>query len=113
MPKYLTSFNLAWLKDERFEFWLGKSSMPTKAFCKICAKSFDISNMGERALTSHMKSSKHQHNVKVGSQCLLLTSVFKTKTATLVKPSAQLVTVHLQSSSESSLIQAPETKGFG
>ncbi|KAK0058451.1 hypothetical protein Bpfe_012093 [Biomphalaria pfeifferi] len=57
-----------------------------------------------------MKSSKHQHKVKNGSQCLLLTSVFKTKTATPVKPRAQLVTADLQSSSESSLIQAPETQ---
>ncbi|KAI8728123.1 hypothetical protein BgiBS90_038070 [Biomphalaria glabrata] len=109
MPKYLTSFNLAWLKDERFESWLVKS-MSTKAFCKICAKSFDISNMGERALTSHMKSLKHQNNVKVGSQCLSLTSVFKTTTATPVKPSVQLVNAELQSPSESSLIQAPETQ---
>ena len=40
------------------------------AQCSICFKMFDISNIGERALTSPMKSKKHCERVRAisGSQ---------------------------------------------
>ena len=35
--------------------------------CKVCRKSIDLSNMGQRALISHMKSKKHSDSVAVRS----------------------------------------------
>ena len=37
-----------------------------KAFCKCCDRMIDISNMGESALKSHMKSEKHKNNSRIG-----------------------------------------------
>ncbi|CAL9702284.1 unnamed protein product [Knipowitschia caucasica] len=53
-------FNNAWLFVEKYQSWLQKDSDSSHAKCKLCSKTFDISNMGESALTSHMKGKKHE-----------------------------------------------------
>ena len=54
-----TYFQADWLLNDEFKVWL--ASMPednTKARCKLCKKSFSLSNMGKAALISHQTKSK-------------------------------------------------------
>lgn len=44
---------------EKYKDWLQKETDSRHAKCKLCSKTIDISNMGEAALTSHMKGKKH------------------------------------------------------
>ncbi len=53
-------FNNVWLHDEKYKGWLEKDQDPGLAKGMLCRKRFDISNMGEAALSSHAKSVKHQ-----------------------------------------------------
>ena len=56
-----TSFNSDWLLKEKFESWLGQIEKDSfSAYCKLCSKSFILSNMGEQALTSYMNGKKHK-----------------------------------------------------
>ncbi|KAJ8031243.1 hypothetical protein HOLleu_27914 [Holothuria leucospilota] len=66
MPGKCT-FNNEWFSKPHYSQWLAKCVDPSKAKCTLCAKSFDISNMGEAGLKSHMKSSKHQKLVSSSS----------------------------------------------
>ena len=58
MPRK-TTFIGSWLSDASYSPWLAKGKLESTAKCKWCFKEFDISNMGEPALKSHMKSKKH------------------------------------------------------
>ena len=52
------------LEDDKFKRWFRKVEKDTyPAKCSICCKMFDVSNMGENALTSHMKGKKHCERV--------------------------------------------------
>ena len=51
------TFNDDWLIE--FE-WVEKGSSARTANCKLCHHTFDISNMGRSALTSHSKGKKHK-----------------------------------------------------
>ena len=55
------TFNTAWLANKEYKAWLMRDAgnLDTMAMCRYCLKSFDISNMGEAALRSHMKRKKH------------------------------------------------------
>ncbi len=54
-------FNNVWIHDEyKYKGWLEKDQDPGRAKCTLCRKMFDISNMGEAALSSHAKGAKHQ-----------------------------------------------------
>ncbi|XP_047990547.1 uncharacterized protein LOC125229685 [Leguminivora glycinivorella] len=62
-----TTFNCEWQLNDKFKPWLE----PVKndhfsAYCKLCKKSFTLSNMGEQALSSHMKGKKH--NILLSNQ---------------------------------------------
>jgi len=56
-------FNKLWLKNCDYAGWLAihPKGLHSMAFCRVCDKGFDISNMGEAALKSHTKGSKHQN----------------------------------------------------
>ena len=59
--KYFTTFCGHWLSDSRFSDWLRKvEGNESSAKCSYCCKMFDILNMGESGLTSHMKGKKHK-----------------------------------------------------
>ena len=46
-----------------------------KALCKCCDRMIDISNMGESALKSHMKSERHKNNSRIeGEKAVTLSS---------------------------------------
>ena len=53
-------FNENWLQKDRYKHWLHRDSNNHKARCRLCSKSFDIGNMGESALVSHLKGIKHR-----------------------------------------------------
>jgi len=65
MPGGNFMFNPAWLKKECYSGWLVKDKVkPTSnARCSIYLKTFDVRNMGEAALKSHMNSQKHKQLV--------------------------------------------------
>lgn len=52
-------FNSKWLKNDSYKGWLKCTEDKHKALCTVCNRSIDVSAMGESALKSHMKGSKH------------------------------------------------------
>lgn len=60
-PAKKTVFRDEWLSMENYHAWLKKVDKdPHSASCKLCNKKFSLSNIGQRALRSHIKSAKHQ-----------------------------------------------------
>ena len=54
-------FNLEWISKEEYKDWLLlEDSDNTKARCKLCRKTFSLSDMGEPSLKSHAQGKKHQ-----------------------------------------------------
>ena len=63
MPKNNCFFQVKWCEDERFNHWIRKKN-DTVAICNYCSKDVNIANMGEAALTSHMKGKKPDQSIK-------------------------------------------------
>ena len=57
-------FNESWLTDKRFSEWLKKETNH-RAYCKFCAKDFDVSNIGVSALKSNAEGQKHREIEKL------------------------------------------------
>ena len=75
-------FNQEWLDETinpQFSSWVKPLKNPNRVLCCFCQRSFTLSNMGKRALESHMNSYKHKRDVsaKVPS----ISSYFKKPTA--------------------------------
>ncbi|XP_066934412.1 uncharacterized protein [Clytia hemisphaerica] len=49
-----------WSEIDEFKDWIARSSVNTQARCKRCHKTFELSNMGVRALRSHASGKKHK-----------------------------------------------------
>jgi hypothetical protein len=62
MPHGQCLFNRAWLDKDCYRGWLVQDKLKpaSNARCSLCLKTFDVSNMGEAALKSHMTSKKHK-----------------------------------------------------
>lgn len=75
---------------DKYKMWLEKVSDRGKARCGLCSKIIDISNMGEAALTSHAKGTKHQAVVaaREGSSMSLTSFFSPPSTSTSVTPTA-------------------------
>ena len=83
MPGKCT-YNVAWESDKQYSNWVSKCKNDnSKAFCKLCLKSFDISNMGIAALKSHSTSSRHKKAEKNAQQ-----QIGKTPPISVFMPSA-------------------------
>ena len=54
-------FSEHWLENSSYKLWLERDRDKYKAKCKVCMKTFDVSNMGESALASHEKGKKHRN----------------------------------------------------
>ena len=52
-------FHEIWLVDPDFASWLQQEKNDSKGYCKLCKKSFNLSNMGIGAHKSHMKNKQH------------------------------------------------------
>lgn len=59
-PTKKTYFQLSWLDKY---LWLQEADCRWEAFCKLCQKKFSLSNMGEKAVTSHSDGRMHKLNV--------------------------------------------------
>ena len=58
-------FNRDWIEKKEYKSWLApEESDITKARCRLCNRSFSLSNMGEPALKSHAQGKKHQSALK-------------------------------------------------
>ena len=57
-------FKLQWLGKDKYKEWLLQGKDVRHAKCRVCQSQFDISSMGEAALTSHAKGQKHQHQLQ-------------------------------------------------
>ena len=66
MPGGNCVFNPSWLKKDCYKDWLVQDKLKpaSNARCSKCLKTFDVRNMGEAALKSHMNGKKHQEQVK-------------------------------------------------
>ena len=64
----LTHFNPKWLKLPEYSNWLIPVDDSNSAGCKQCNSTFSLSNMGKRALNSHMEGKKHTDHVSVQPQ---------------------------------------------
>ena len=62
--KMATYFKEEWLSDPLFEKWLVKGADKKSAKCKTCQVQFNLSNMGRRAVTSHMEGKKTRSEIK-------------------------------------------------
>ena len=61
MMAHSARFNREWLSKKEYQLWLTPvEGDVTKAKCKICVKTFSLSNMGEIAVRSHASGKKHQ-----------------------------------------------------
>ena len=90
-------FNERLIEKPKYRKWLEPCEDKFSAKCKVCTKLFDISNMGEAAIKSHSKGTKHLDLLKQkqkDSNCTLK-DLFKTKssdkeksTATSIQPKA-------------------------
>jgi len=52
------AFQEAWLSNPQFLIWIEHGKLSGQARCKVCLKDFDIQNIGEAAVKSHMKSKR-------------------------------------------------------
>ena len=53
------TFQDSWLTRDVYKDWILKTGEKTMVKCRFCQKAFSIGAMGESALKSHMKGSKH------------------------------------------------------
>lgn len=81
MSNKKTKFNSQWLDPDlypQFKDWL--SDVPdniNQAYCKVCRKSFELSNMGIGALNSHyLKSTIHERCLKAKSHQKPIINIF-------------------------------------
>ena len=57
---YSSKFQQEWLTLTMFQEWIMKHESPFKAYCNLCSKAIDLSNIGKRALTSHAEGKSHK-----------------------------------------------------
>lgn len=61
MPGGKCTYQNVWEEKALYKDWIERhESCPTMANCKLCKKSFSLSDMGECALKSHMTGKKHK-----------------------------------------------------
>jgi len=79
------------LRSEKCMSWVTPDKDPGRAKCRICGgKTFDISNMGEAALTSHAKGIKHQSAAASEAKSNPITGFLTTARATATPSSTSL-----------------------
>ena len=84
-----TKFSDLWLDSRwnpEFVGWLSKGPESTQAFCKICKKTFDLSNMGRQAVVSHSKGKTHLNLMKTQETQPSLKTFFSTSTPKCSEP---------------------------
>ena len=75
-------FNQEWLDEtlnSQFSSWIKPLKDRNRVLCCFCQRSLALSNMGKRALESHMNNDKHKRNMS--AKVLSISSYFKKPTA--------------------------------
>ena len=73
-------FNTDWIsRGECRDQLLPEESDNTKARCKICKKTFSLSNMGETVVNSHPEEKEHASSAKVSQRIKSVSDFFKKK----------------------------------
>ena len=72
-----TCFKSPWLTNNAFTPWIGKSSLDTQAYCKLCKFMFELGNMGKKVLNSYAKGKGHSKEVQDQAQ---IKNFFNSKT---------------------------------
>jgi hypothetical protein len=105
-----TSFSNSWLLHPDFKLWVAEvKSDPFSAHCKLCKKSFTLSNMGVQALTSHMKGKKHQSAFSASQNPSLLAFYSSTKPTVSSAPSKNVKSIFSENvKSDSSVLTKVE-----
>ena len=86
MPGVCT-FRELWLDNSTYAGWLTKDlKSKHSAHCLVCCKSFDISNMGESALRSHMSGQKHKELMQKRSSHTTVSDHFRFLNASSKQP---------------------------
>src|SRR6267154_3561768 len=68
MSNKRTTFKKVWLNDSEFTSWLkAVKDNIHQARCTICMKTFELSNMGRTAVSSHNRSVQHQKRCSSGT----------------------------------------------
>ena len=78
---YSSKFQEEWLAMSQFKDWIMKHESPFKAYCKLCSKAIELSNMGKRALTSHAESKIHKKAVSLRHGTTKMEQFVKTEKA--------------------------------
>ena len=68
MPTKQTYFQKTWLDKPEYKEWLSEVDDNKLAFCKVCKKSFKLSNMAEDTIKSHAGSDRHKTFMKEKSE---------------------------------------------
>ncbi|KAE8742181.1 hypothetical protein FOCC_FOCC012267, partial [Frankliniella occidentalis] len=63
-PNQPTYFKSEWLNVPEFKH-IKEAKSNTDAYCTLCKKTFKLSSMGSRALTSHINGEKHKKRVQI------------------------------------------------
>ncbi|CAF4252336.1 unnamed protein product [Rotaria sordida] len=80
--RYISKFKKEWLLNPRYSSFLKECKTDqTKALCIICNLQFSIQNSGVGDVNSHMKTKKHQDNLKSveANKCNVFISLLITK----------------------------------
>ena len=64
-----TYFSKDWLEDPDFKNWFVSCTNNTQARCKLCQKTFNLSNMGRQALVSHASGKKNTNFMTAECKC--------------------------------------------
>lgn len=108
MPGGECSYQEAWNADSKFKDWISKES-DKYAKCRICQKSISIENMGESALTSHMRGTKHREKFESRSKSARtsILSFFGTKSTSTCSSSSSRETT--ETSTTEPTVSSPTT----
>lgn len=82
-----TFFDPFWLSRDDFKLWISQvDGDSSSASCKLCSKTFSLSNMGEQALLSHAKGKTHRKAEGSLQHLLLVSNFYPSSTAKYVHP---------------------------
>ena len=82
--KYGSKFNTDWKLKKEYSSWLtGVEGDDSRAYCSLCSRSFDVSNMGLSAIYDHHNGMKHLRRFKaLNNKDQSITSFFGQRPAT-------------------------------
>jgi hypothetical protein len=85
MSSKRTTFIKDWLTDPQFSGWLKElAHNKHQARCSMCSETFELSNMGRQAVSSHQKSALHLKNSKSASSMLGIGAFLEVSRGTVV-----------------------------